>query len=181
MNNKIKVNIAGSVYTIIGEKSKDEVEAIANFVDEEIKKITSQNYLLNSTMAATLVALNVSSDNFDLRKEINLLSEDSEFPIKKQEEFLKNNQKIENQRPSARKLQPQHRYGWKDASPGTLRHPSYPQDGYQLSGSCQRKRPVCHRRSFPAAGGSRCRPDRRHRYRHSSAGCRPGSSSGGCR
>ena len=93
MNNKIKVNIAGSVYTIIGEKSKDEVEAIANFVDEEIKKITSQNYLLNSTMAATLVALNVSSDNFDLRKEINLLSEDSEFPIKKQEEFLKNNQK----------------------------------------------------------------------------------------
>ena len=95
MNNKIKVNIAGSVYTIIGEKSKDEVEAIANFVDEEIKKITSQNYLLNSTMAATLVALNVSSDNFDLRKEINLLSEDSEFPIKKQEEFLKNNQKIE--------------------------------------------------------------------------------------
>ena len=94
MNNKIKVNIAGSVYTIIGEKSKDEVEAIANFVDEEIKKITSQNYLLNSTMAATLVALNVSSDNFDLRKEINLLSEDSEFPIKKQEEFLKNNQNL---------------------------------------------------------------------------------------
>ncbi|MCK6129912.1 cell division protein ZapA [Parvimonas micra] len=98
MNNKIKVNIAGSVYTIIGEKSKDEVEAIANFVDEEIKKITSQNYLLNSTMAATLVALNVSSDNFDLRKEINLLSEDSEFPIKKQEEFLKNNQKIEKEK-----------------------------------------------------------------------------------
>ena len=93
MNNKIKVNIAGSVYTIIGEKSKDEVEAIANFVDDEIKKITSQNYLLNSTMAATLVALNVSSDNFDLRKEFNLLSEDSEFPIKKQEEFLKNNEK----------------------------------------------------------------------------------------
>ena len=55
MNNKIKVNIAGSVYTIIGEKSKDEVEAIANFVDEEIKKITSQNYLLNSTMAATFL------------------------------------------------------------------------------------------------------------------------------
>ena len=82
MNNKIKVNIAGSVYTIIGE----------------IKKITSQNYLLNSTMAATLVALNVSSDNFDLRKEINLLSEDSEFPIKKQEEFLKNNQKIEKEK-----------------------------------------------------------------------------------
>lgn len=98
MNNKIKVNIAGSVYTIIGEKSKDEVEAIANFVDEEIKKITSQNYLLNSTMAATLVALNVSSDNFDLRKEINLLSEDSEFPIKKQEEFIKNNQKIEKEK-----------------------------------------------------------------------------------
>ena len=98
MNNKIKVNIAGSVYTIIGEKSKDEVEAIANFVDEEIKKITSQNYLLNSTMAATLVALNVSSDYFDLKKEINLLSEDSEFPLKKQEEFIKNNQKIEKEK-----------------------------------------------------------------------------------
>lgn len=98
MNNKIKVNIAGSVYTIIGEKSKDEVEAIANFVDEEIKKITSQNYLLNSTMAATLVALNVSSDYFDLKKEFNLLSEDSEFPLKKQEEFIKNNQKIEKEK-----------------------------------------------------------------------------------
>ena len=93
--NKIKVNIAGTVYTIIGEKTRAEVEEIANFVDEEIKKITSHNYLLNSTMAATLVALNISSDYFDLKKEINLLREDSEFPIKKQEEFLKNNQKIE--------------------------------------------------------------------------------------
>ncbi len=96
--NKIKVNIAGTVYTIIGEKTKTEVEDIANFVDEEIKKITSQNYLLNSTMAATLVALNVSSDYFDLKKEINLLSEDSEFPLKKQEEFIKNNQKIEKEK-----------------------------------------------------------------------------------
>ncbi len=96
--NKIKVNIAGTVYTIIGEKSKTEVEEIANFVDEEIKKITSQNYLLNSTMAATLVALNISSDYFDLKNEINLLSEDSEFPIKKQEEFIKNNQKIEKEK-----------------------------------------------------------------------------------
>lgn len=96
--NKIKVNIAGTVYTIIGEKSKTEVEEIANFVDEEIKKITSQNYLLNSTMAATLVALNVSSDYFDLKNEINLLSEDSEFPIKKQEEFIKNNQRIEKEK-----------------------------------------------------------------------------------
>lgn len=96
--NKIKVNIAGTVYTIIGEKTKTEVEDIANFVDEEIKKITSQNYLLNSTMAATLVALNVSSDYFDLKKEINLLNEDSEFPLKKQEEFIKNNQKIEKEK-----------------------------------------------------------------------------------
>lgn len=40
--NKIKVNIAGTVYTIIGEKTKTEVEDIANFVDEEIKKITSK-------------------------------------------------------------------------------------------------------------------------------------------
>ena len=39
MNNKIKVNIAGSVYTIIGEKSKDEVEAIANFVDRDRKSV----------------------------------------------------------------------------------------------------------------------------------------------
>ena len=96
--NKIKVNIAGTVYTIIGKKTRAEVEEIANFVDEEIKKITSHNYLLNSTMAATLVALNISSDYFDLKKEINLLSEDSEFPIKKQEEFLKNNQKIEKEK-----------------------------------------------------------------------------------
>lgn len=96
--NKIKVNIAGSVYTIIGDKSKDEVEKIANFVDEEIKKMTSQNYLLNPTMAATLVALNVSSDYFDLKKEIDLMSEDSEFPIKKQEEFIKNNEKIEREK-----------------------------------------------------------------------------------
>ena len=49
-------------------------------------------------MAATLVALNVSSDYFDLKKEINLLSEDSEFPLKKQEEFIKNNQKIEKEK-----------------------------------------------------------------------------------
>ena len=87
--NKIKVNIAGTVYTIIGKKTRAEVEEIANFVDEEIKKITSHNYLLNSTMAATLVALNISSDYFDLKKEINLLSEDSEFQIEKENEELK--------------------------------------------------------------------------------------------
>ncbi|KXB67510.1 cell division protein ZapA [Parvimonas sp. KA00067] len=98
MNNKIKVNIAGSIYTIIGQKDKSEVEEIANFVDEEIKKITSQNYLLNPTMAATLVALNISSDYFDLKKELNLMSEDSDFPIKKQEEFIKNTEKIEKEK-----------------------------------------------------------------------------------
>ena len=102
--NKIKVNIAGTTYTIIGEKSNKEVEEIANYVDEEIKKITSQNYLLNPTMAATLVALNISSDYFDLKKEINLLTEDSEFPVKKQEEFIKNSQKIEKEKEERKKI-----------------------------------------------------------------------------
>lgn len=94
-SNKIKINIAGTTYTIIGEKSKEEVEKIAEFVNEEIYKITSQNYRLNPTMAATLVALNISSDYFDLKKEVEIMSEDSEYPIKKHEELIKATEKIE--------------------------------------------------------------------------------------
>ena len=37
--NKIKVNIAGTVYTIIGEKTRAEVEEIANFVMRKLKKL----------------------------------------------------------------------------------------------------------------------------------------------
>jgi len=94
-SNKIKVNIAGSSYTIIGEKSKEEVEEIAEFVNDEIYKITSQNYRLNPTMAATLVALNISSDFFDLKKELENIREDRGYPIKKQEELIKANEKNE--------------------------------------------------------------------------------------
>ena len=93
--NRIKVNIAGNVYTIVSEKTKEEVEEVAKFVNEEINKITSQNYLINSAMAATLVPLNISSDYFDVKKELTLLSEDSDYPFKKQEELIKNQKKLE--------------------------------------------------------------------------------------
>lgn len=89
MQNKVKINIAGTNYTIIGEKSKEEVEKIALFVDEEIKKINSQNYRLTPTMVATLVALNISSDYFDLKNELSMIEQDSEYPVKKQEELIK--------------------------------------------------------------------------------------------
>lgn len=95
MQNKVKINIAGTNYTIIGEKSKEEVEKIALFVDDEIKKITSQNYRLTPTMVATLVALNISSDYFDLKDELSMFEHDSEYPVKKQEELIKINENLE--------------------------------------------------------------------------------------
>lgn len=95
MQNKVKINIAGTNYTIIGEKSKEEVEKIALFVDDEIKKITSQNYRLTPTMVATLVALNISSDYFDLKDELSMFEQDSEYPVKKQEELIKINENLE--------------------------------------------------------------------------------------
>lgn len=94
-SNKIKVNIAGNQYTIIAEKSEKEVFEIADFVSAQINEIAKQNYRLSPTMAATLVALNISSDLFDLKKELEMIKKDENYPIEKQEELLKEKDKIE--------------------------------------------------------------------------------------
>lgn len=86
---KIKVNIAGTTYTIISEKNEEEVFKIANFLDNKILEITEQNYRLNQAMAITLASLNITSDFFDLKKEIELINKNTNYPIEKQEELLK--------------------------------------------------------------------------------------------
>lgn len=97
-NNKLKVTIGGNIYTIISSKPKTEIEKIANYVDEEITKITSQNYRLNPIMASTLVALNMAEEYFDLKSELEKISEDTDYPLKKQEEInnLNSDLQIEN-------------------------------------------------------------------------------------
>ena len=101
--NKIKVNIAGNSYTIIGQKSEQEVFEIAKFVDNQISEISKQNYRLNSTMAVTLVALNIASDFFDKKKELAMISKNSNYPVEKQEKLIKEKDEIENEKNSLRK------------------------------------------------------------------------------
>ena len=101
--NKIKVNIAGNSYTIIGQKAEQEVFEIAKFVDNQISEISKQNYRLNSTMAVTLVALNIASDFFDIKKELAMISKNSNYPVEKQEKLIKEKDEIENEKNSLRK------------------------------------------------------------------------------
>lgn len=89
-SNKLRVNIGGNSYTIISEKSNGEIEKIANYVDDEIKKITSNNYRLNPIMASTLVALNIAENLFDLKEEFEKISNNFEHTAENKDIDKKN-------------------------------------------------------------------------------------------
>lgn len=95
---KIKVNIAGNTYTIIGEKSEKEVFKIASFLDKKILEISEKNYRLNQAMAVTLASLNITSDFFDLKKELELINKNTDYPMEKQEELLKEKENLKNEK-----------------------------------------------------------------------------------
>lgn len=55
--NKVQIKICGATYSIITEDDAEYVEELGDFIDSEMKNISSQNPSLSSIQCAVLVAL----------------------------------------------------------------------------------------------------------------------------
>ena len=71
--NKVTVKILGQSYTIAGERPIEEIEKIADYVDEKMEMISK---VLNDTApgrCAVLTAINVAEDYFAAQEKIEIL------------------------------------------------------------------------------------------------------------
>lgn len=75
--NKINVNIYGRDYTFASEKSKEFMVQVANFVDDEIKTISSQNTTSSKVDILILACNNIAEKYFELQNK-NLLDDTSQ-------------------------------------------------------------------------------------------------------
>jgi cell division protein ZapA len=98
MSEKVEVKIFGQTYTISGDKSKEEIERIAGYVDEKmhlIARIADKNG--TGSGIAVLTAVNVTEEYFDqmeamerLKTANEQLERDSAHYIKQWEDSKKN-------------------------------------------------------------------------------------------
>jgi len=85
--NKATVIINGNEYTMKGEESKEEMYAIASYVDKKIKEVNMLNNKLNPVYASVLAALNITNELFKLRKEVDYIKNTTRDPIRQLEEL----------------------------------------------------------------------------------------------
>lgn len=62
MANKLQVRICGQEYTLVSENSREYMLEIADYVDRKMVAVKNMNGRLSTSMAAILVALNVTDD-----------------------------------------------------------------------------------------------------------------------
>lgn len=62
---RVKVDIAGKEYTIIGERSAVHIELVAETINEQLKKIKESSNHLSKEERSILVAINAVSDQID--------------------------------------------------------------------------------------------------------------------
>ncbi|HHM02092.1 MAG TPA: cell division protein ZapA [Caldithrix abyssi] len=59
---KIKVNIFGSEYSLIGDEDESSVRQIAAIVDEKMREIDHSTHITSITKIAILAALNIAEE-----------------------------------------------------------------------------------------------------------------------
>lgn len=72
-NNKVKIRIYGQEYTIIGERSQDEIIRAAQYVDERMQFIGRNSNLGSTTSLAVLSAVNIADEIFSVKSELEQL------------------------------------------------------------------------------------------------------------
>ncbi len=72
-NNKVKIRIYGQEYTIVGERSQDEIIKAAQYVDERMQFIGRNSNLGSTTSLAVLSAVNIADEIFSIRDELEQL------------------------------------------------------------------------------------------------------------
>ena len=60
--NTVQIEICGRCYTLVSDERDEHIKAVALEVEKQITEILSANPRLTYEMAATLVAINLSSD-----------------------------------------------------------------------------------------------------------------------
>lgn len=97
MSDKVQVRIFGQEYSVIGDKSQEQIQKIAEYVDEKmhtISKITGRNV---TSGLAVLSAINIAEEYFDNLDEIEhmkttneQLEKDANYYMKMWEDSKKN-------------------------------------------------------------------------------------------
>ena len=72
-NNKVKIRIYGQDYTIVGERSQDEIIKAAQYVDERMQFIGRNSNLGSTTSLAVLSAVNIADEIFSIKEELEQL------------------------------------------------------------------------------------------------------------
>ena len=67
-NNKVKIRIYGQEYTIVGERSQDEIIKAAQYVDERMQFIGRNSNLGSTTSLAVLSAVNIADEIFSIKE-----------------------------------------------------------------------------------------------------------------
>jgi cell division protein ZapA len=67
--NKIKVEILGEVYTLKGTANSDYIAALAHYVDQKMKQVSSKNPHLPLSKIAVLTAFNIADELSKLQED----------------------------------------------------------------------------------------------------------------
>ena len=78
MSNKVSVSIYGQEYTIVGSESNEEILKIAAFLDSRMREVGDSVPGLSTTSVAILAGINISSDYFSDKEEVEALRHHNE-------------------------------------------------------------------------------------------------------
>ena len=71
-----KVNIVGEEYTIRSDATPEHTQAVASYLDREIKKVLGANQLMETHKAAILAAMQITDELFRERTTSRLVEEE---------------------------------------------------------------------------------------------------------
>lgn len=66
---RVDVEIFGEYYTLKGSNTKEEMIALAQYVDRKMKHLSSRNTRLSKSQTAVLAALNIADELMKLQEE----------------------------------------------------------------------------------------------------------------
>lgn len=89
MANKTVVRIFGHEYTVIGDKSEEEIISIANHVDEQMKYIANYVDDKSAVSVAVLSSVNITEEYFEALKRITKIADERE-KLLKERDYYKN-------------------------------------------------------------------------------------------
>ena len=91
--NRYTVELGNNSYVLKSNRSREETDHIVRYVDKEIKKAEINISKRNPTMVATLAALNIADEYYNVLKDHEHLKEVASVPIEEYEPLKENYEK----------------------------------------------------------------------------------------